>query len=120
MKVARGRKTPKYQNHKTVVAGITFDSRKEADRYRKLHAMQLAGLITDLRRQVSFDLIPKQKREDGRTEVSVRYVADFVYVGADGRGVVEDVKSPPTRKLPAYVLKRKLMLWRHGITISEV
>jgi len=34
--------------------------------------------------------------------------------------VIEDVKSPVTRKLPAYRLKKRLMLACHGITIVEV
>ena len=45
------------------------------------------------------------------------YVADFVYAGADGYTVVEDVKGIRTK---AYLMKRKLMLYRYGISIQEV
>ena len=41
-------------------------------------------------------------------------------LGIDGKIVVEDVKSPRTRKNPEYIIKRKLMLERYGITIREV
>lgn len=115
----RRKATPKYKNTATTVNGIKFDSAKEASRHSVLVLLQHAGEIADLQRQVSFELIPKQKNADGKTEVCVRYVADFVYT-KDSQKIVEDVKSDITRKLPAYVIKRKLMLDRHGITIKEV
>lgn len=100
----------KYRNIKT--GGC--DSRKEAKRGAELDIMQRAGLISNLRRQVKYELIPKQ---DG--ERAVHYIADYVYE-ENGQTVVEDVKSPMTRRLPAYVIKRKLMKWRHAIKVSEV
>lgn len=109
----------KYLNKKTVIDGVTFDSKKEAARYRQLRLLEKAGRVADLRLQVPYELLPKQKRADGETEACVRYVADFVYT-EDGRQVVEDVKSDATRRLQLYVLKRKPMLWVHGITLREV
>ena len=52
----------KYHNKKVTVDGITFDSVKEARRYSELILLQRAGKIKDLRRQVKFELIPKQYR----------------------------------------------------------
>lgn len=101
----------KYHATRTVVDGITFDSKREAARYTELKLMQRAGLISDLRRQVKFELIPKQQGER-----AVSYIADFVY-SEDGQTVVEDVKGVRT---PVYRIKKKLMLWRHGIRIREV
>lgn len=101
---------PKYNNIKTVVDGITFDSKKEAQRYQVLKMLERAGAITDLKYQVAFELIPKQ---DG--ERAVKYIADFVYK-ENGKVVVEDVKGKRTQ---VYILKRKLMLERHGIKILE-
>lgn len=101
----------KYHAKKTVVDGIIFQSRKEAKRYQELKLMQRAGLISDLRRQVKYELIPKQQGER-----AVSYIADFVYT-EDGKTVVEDVKGVRT---PVYKIKKKLMLWRHGIRIREV
>ena len=104
----------KYKSVKTNRRGILYDSGKEAKRAAELEWLQKAGKISGLERQVSFELIPKQ---DG--ERAVKYVADFAYYEA-GVYVVEDVKSPVTRKLPAYIIKRKLMLWIHKIKIKEV
>jgi len=101
----------KYNARKCEFAGMTFDSRAELRRYKELRLLERAGEITDLRRQVEYELIPKQKGE--RRAV---YTADFVY-REGGREIVEDVKGVKTRD---YILRRKLMLWRHGIKIREV
>lgn len=45
------------------------------------------------------------------------YVADFVYKDGHGRTVVEDAKGYRT---DVYKLKKKLMLYVHGIEIMEV
>ena len=109
--------TIKYHNKKTEIDGEIFDSRKEAKRWCELKLMERAGLITDLRRQVPFGLIPNLKDESGRViERAVKYVADFCYI-QNGEAVVEDVKGLRTRE---YVLKRKLMLYFHGIRVKEV
>ena len=52
----------KYNNRKVKVGGEVFDSRKEYDRWRELCLLQKAGKITDLERQVKFELIPAQRR----------------------------------------------------------
>lgn len=109
----------KYRNTKTALGGINYDSRKEAKRGAELELLERAGEIAGLTRQARFLLIPAQRRDDGKAERAVEYVADFVYSTADGRTIVEDVKSDVTRKLPAYVIKRKLMLQVHGITVRE-
>lgn len=101
----------------------TFDSRRERKRYEELAMMQRAGEISDLQIQVRYDLIPKQKRADGKTERAVYYDADFVYKDKDGNERVEDSKgyrNPNSAPYAKFVLKRKLMLWVHGITVMEV
>ena len=111
----------KYRARKTVVDGITFDSKKEADRYRELKLLEQAGKIRGLELQKRFELIPAQKAAGERTERAACYVADFCY---DERSealncwyaVVEDTKGVRTRD---YILKRKLMRWVHGISIRE-
>jgi hypothetical protein len=90
--------------------GQVFDSVLEFHRWGMLRLLERAGRISDLKRQVSFELIPKQ---DG--ERACNYVADFTYM-EDGKLVVEDCKGFRT---PEYRLKRKLMLWVHGIKIKE-
>ena len=111
----------KYRNKKTEIRGRKFDSRREAARYVELLAMQRAGEIYELDCQSAFELIPAQVACGGRKERGVTYIADFSYYRAsDGRRVVEDVKSPVTSKLPAYIIKRKLMLRVHGIEVVEI
>lgn len=104
----------KYHAKKTTVAGITFDSRKEADRYLTLKAMEEEGLIENLRRQVRYELVPAFD-VDGRHYRPVFYMADFVYV-EDGKEVVEDVKGMRT---DVYRLKSKLFARRYGLNIRE-
>lgn len=106
----------KYKSKKTTVDGVTFDSKKEAKRYQELRILEKTGEITDLQRQVKYELIPAQ-RIDGRVvERKVEYVADFVYQ-QDGKTIVEDTKGFRTKD---YIIKRKLMLWVHGIRIREI
>ena len=91
---------------------MTYDSKKEARRHRELLLLERAGKITNLERQVKFELIPKQDGERACT-----YVADFVYENVDtGEKVVEDTKGFKTE---VYRIKKKLMLWVHKIRIIE-
>lgn len=104
-----------------------YDSKKEHRRAVELRMMERGGLISDLREQVAYELIPAQYGEPSETvggmrttvqlERPCRYIADFVYTdNATGREVVEDTKGYRT---PEYRIKRKLMLWVHGIRIRE-
>lgn len=111
------KKPPKYRNTKTVVDGITFDSKKEAARWQQLKLQEAAGTIQDLRRQVPFELAPAVKL-DGRKKPALRYMADFVYL-ENGLLIVEDCKSEITRKLPAYRMKKHLMATVHKLEIKE-
>lgn len=106
----------KYGNRKTLVDGIEFDSRKEAQRWAELKLLERAGQIYNLQRQVSFVLIPKQTRNGKVVERPCVYKADFVYT-ENGEEVVEDAKGMRTKE---YTIKRKLMLWQYGIQIKEV
>lgn len=117
----------KYRNKKITVGGETFDSLKELRRWQELKLLEDAGEITDLRRQVPFEIIPDQREPDtigprggirkGRIiERKAVYIADFVYRNQDGREVVEDCKGFRTKD---YLLKRKLVLFRYGIRILE-
>lgn len=90
--------------------GQVFDSALEYHRYNLLKLLERAGKIQHLQRQVSFELIPKQEGER-----ACHYVADFTYM-EDGKLVVEDCKG---FKTDVYKIKKKLMLWVHGIRIKE-
>ena len=108
-------KQPKYRNKKS----DGYDSQKEKQRHLDLVLLEKAGLISDLRRQVPFQLIPAQyDKNKGLLELSVQYISDFVYFDkVKQETVVEDCKGVRTKD---YIIKRKLMLERHGIRISEV
>ena len=108
----------KYKNKKVMIDGIKFDSKKEANRYQELKLMQRAGIIRDLQRQVKYVLIPSQKGDDGRViERPCTYIADFVYIDEKGKTVVEDTKGYRTND---FKIKRKLMLYIHGVKINEI
>lgn len=99
-----------------------FDSKREARRYMDLWLMQRSGEISNLRTQVKYPLLPKQARSDGTQERAIDYVADFVYE-KDGETVVEDSKGFRNTASAAYrvfVMKRKMMLYFHGVTVREV
>ena len=120
---------PKYKNRKVNIDGDVFDSMKEYWRYIELKHMQADGKITDLQRQVKYILIPAQREPDkigkrggvkkGKLlEREVAYYADFVYRLADtGTLIVEDTKGMRTTE---YIIKRKLLLYMHGIRIKEL
>ena len=110
IKNKKGNKKSKYHAKKTVVDGITFDSKKEAKRYMELKEMEKSGSIQNLQLQVPFILIEKSKY--GR---SIKYVADFVY-NRNGSKVVEDVKGIKT---PVYKLKKRMMAEKYGIIVLE-
>lgn len=119
----------KYGNHKVMSDdGQGFDSKKERNRFYDLCMLQRAGEIYDLQTQVKFLLIPTQREPDavglhggikkGKViEQECSYYADFVYYTKDGVRVVEDTKGVKT---PDYKIKRKLMLWIHGVRIQEI
>lgn len=108
----------KYRNEPTVVGDIRFDSKAEAKRWFELQVLQREGLVSDLQRQVRYQLIPATARPSGGKERPCDYIADFVYVDARSKETVcEDVKGAIT---PEFRIKRKLMLWVHGIEIREV
>lgn len=117
----------KYHSQKVVADGEVFDSRKECRRWQELKLLEKAGEITDLRRQVPFELLPDQREPDrigprggikkGRIiERKAVYIADFVYKDRSGCEVVEDCKGMRTKD---YIIKRKLILFRFGIRIKE-
>lgn len=127
-------KYPKYHNKKITVDGVTFDSKREHNRYKELLLLERAGEISNLRRQVKFVLIPAQyektperytrgerkgELKQGKLlERECAYLADFVYIdNTYNKKVVEDTKGVRTKD---YIIKRKLMLYRYNIKIKEV
>ncbi|MEL6236976.1 MAG: DUF1064 domain-containing protein [Pseudomonadota bacterium] len=105
----------KYRNVKVTTEAGTFDSKREHARYLELLMMQRQRSISNLRRQVEYILIPSQRDANGKAIRAVKYIADFVY-DMGGKQIVEDVKGVRTKD---FILKAKLMLHVHGITVKE-
>lgn len=100
----------KYKNIRTVVDGQAFDSKREAHRFGELKMLERSGIITELRCQPKFPLMVNGVK-------ICTYIADFHYIGQDGREVVEDVKGMRTA---TYILKAKLMIACYGVRVVEV
>ena len=137
----RAERSNKVNAKKITVDGIEFDSKREAKRYQELRLLEMAGEISDLRLQVRYDLIPaafemvgtgeyykrgehagEEKMKRCCYERGIDYVADFVYI-KDGETVVEDAKGmrdPHSAMYAIFVIKRKLMLYIHGIKVREI
>ncbi len=114
-------KAAKYGNRKVEYKGEVFDSHRELKRWKELELLHNSGVIFDLCRQVKFELIPKQRRKNGKAIRGTTYIADFVYkqLLPDGSVelVVEDAKG---FKTDAYKMKWKLMKQVHNIEVREV
>lgn len=104
----------KYRNRKTILDGEKFDSMAEAKRYHQLQMLQRMGEISNLTRQVSFELAPACMVQGARKRALV-YRADFTY-NENGKQIVEDVKGKLTE---GYIIKRHLMKSVFDIEIRE-
>lgn len=98
----------KFGNKKINVNGILYHSKGEYARECALNTQQKAGIIKDLKRQVTFSL-------DVNDVHVCKYVADWSYtiVKGDVR-VIEDFKGVKTE---GFILKSKLMKACHGIDV---
>lgn len=103
----------KYNNKKTVIDGITFDSKAEARRYTELKILERAGEISNLEDHVKYELQPKFKRGK-KTIQAITYEADFRYI-ENGAVVLEDVKGGKNGKgtrTQVFDLKAKILQFR--------
>lgn len=100
----------KYHNIKTVVNGITFDSKREAFYYNLYRKLEKAKKIFNLQRQIPYVFKLNDKR-------IFTYKADFQYTDSDGKTHVIDVKGVLT---PVFRLKKKLIEAQHNIEIEIV
>lgn len=122
---------PKYGNKKITFDGITFDSKREMQRYVVLKEAERKGEITDLELQPKFILVPKmtetyikhlktKDKECERTiQLPITYTADFGYTKG-GERIIEDVKISPNVLPKELCLKIKLMRYFHGIEVRLV
>ena len=121
----------KYNASKTTIDGIIFDSRKEAKRYLFLKDLERSGDISNLHRQVTYELLPavteqviihlktKLKSAIRTLQRSITYRADFVYC-RDGKVITEDVKASP-KMIPAdFKIKEKLFFYKYKYRITKI
>lgn len=106
----------KYHSRKQTIDGYVFASKREAQRYSELKMLEKAGEISNLELQKRFELIPSQRIGGKVVERPCYYVCDFAYCEG-GKQVIEDAKGMKTE---VYKIKKKLMLYKYGITIKEV
>lgn len=103
-------KRSKYNATKTVVDNITFDSAKEARRYRELKLMEKGKQIVYLTLQPQFPIvISGTKVFEYRADFSYRTLPDLYLVVEDTKGFKTDV----------YRLKKRCVEAQYGITITE-
>ena len=122
---------PKYGNKKIKNAFGTYDSELEYARFVFLSNRQKEGEISGLRRQVEYLLIPAQygteirhlKTKDKEVRVLLErpcsYIADFVYE-RNGKTIVEDCKGAKAIITETAKIKKKLLLWVHGIELRYI
>jgi hypothetical protein len=103
-------KRAKYGSRKTEVDGITFHSKREANRYCELKLLKQAGEIVDFELQPPF-LLQSAFVHRGVKYRSISYRGDFRILYPDGRQVVEDVKG--YADIAVYRLKKKLLLCKY-------
>lgn len=102
----------KYKNIPTIINGEKFDSRGEARRWQDLRLMEKAGEITNLTRQVKYDMVVNGVK-------ICTFVPDFEYTKG-GQLVTEDFKSKATMT-PTFRLKAKLFkaLYNREVLITK-
>jgi hypothetical protein len=103
----------KYKNFETIIDGIKFDSKKEAEYYGVLKLRVKAGELKKVECHVAFPLIVNGVKV-------CDYEADFVLYYPNGTISVKDVKSNATEGLPVFRLKARLMSAIHKISVEIV
>lgn len=121
----------KYKNTVIEHEGIKFDSKKEMKRFIVLKEAEKKGVISDLKLQVKFELIPpifedytvqlktKEKTKTRLIQRAITYTCDFQYI-KNGELVVEDVKASPHMLPKEFSLKAKLFFWKYRKNIRLV
>lgn len=100
----------KYRAKKTVVDGIKFDSKREAERYCELKLLEKAKEIRNLVLQPRFLLQDEFFDKNEIKHKKIEYVADFMYIDKCGKTIVEDVKGVLT---DVYKIKKKMFLKKY-------
>jgi hypothetical protein len=98
-----------------------FDSKAEFERYLVLKHQEDIGVISDLKQQVQFEIVPKLVKiipiqlktkvryEERVDEKAKHYTADFTYINSQDQYVISEVKSTGTMLARDYPLRRSLI-----------
>ena len=87
----------KYLSHKTVVDGITFDSKDESKYYEALKIMKYRGEIINFELQPKF-VLREGFKKFGKTYRPLTYTPDFTVYHNDGSVEYVDVKGQSTQQ----------------------
>nr|WP_066232524.1 DUF1064 domain-containing protein [Heyndrickxia sporothermodurans] len=107
-------KKPKYGNKKTVVDGITFDSKAESIYYNQLKWLKANKQIKDFKLQPRY-ILQEGFVKNGKKFREITYVADFEVHKLDGTTEIIDIKGHETKE---FLLKKKLFEWKYLETIT--
>ena len=88
-----------------VYNGMTFRDEKELARYIELEKLSKQGLISDLYRNVKFEICPERYGN----KRSFYFIADFAYKEG-GKRIAEDERDAEERRTELYELKKALFL----------
>lgn len=99
----------KYHAKKVEIDGVVYDSKKEAKRAAILEQQERYGMITNLQKQVTFELQPGYTNNQGKKIRPITYIADFVYE-KEGKKIVEDTKGYRTE---TYKVKKKIFEYKY-------
>lgn len=109
-------KKSKYNNTKTVIDGITFDSIKEAKRYRQLELLVKAKIVSSFTLQPEFHYTVTYEANGKKMTVNRKYIADFIVNYFNRPSEIEDVKGFRTSE---YKRKKLIIEKLYGIKIVE-
>ena len=99
----------KYNNKKTIVDGIKFDSEMESHYYIYLKQLKEMGEVVDFVLQPTY-LLQEGFDLNGKRIRPITYKADFKVIYKDGHEEVIDVKGKLTEE---FKIKRKMLLYRY-------
>ena len=99
----------KYNNKKTIVDGIKFDSEMESHYYIYLKQLKEMGEVVDFVLQPTY-LLQEGFNLNGKRIRAITYKADFKVIYKDGHEEVIDVKGKLTEE---FKIKRKMLLYRY-------
>ena len=105
-------KTNKFGNQKVIANGEKFDSKRELRRYYQLLALEGAKEITELQKQIKYELQEGFRNFQGKWHRPITYTADFVYRDKkyNWNVVVEDAKG---FKTDVFKIKKKLLIKKY-------